>query len=84
MFSCVELEFGFNVSQHVVEIEVLPDDDRTEMREAFTIHLTMDEFMIADIQVRNITRDKFCKIHLIYLEYLASLHLKNNLDAVKL
>lgn len=46
-----ELEFGFNVSQHMVEIEVLPDEDRTEMREAFTVHLTMDEFMIADIQM---------------------------------
>lgn len=45
------LEFGFNVTERVVEIEILPDEDRNEMREAFTLHITPDQMMIADVQV---------------------------------
>lgn len=45
------LVFGFNVSEMFVDIDVLPDVDRNEMREAFTVHLTMDENMIAEIQM---------------------------------
>ncbi len=46
-----QLEFGFNVSELFVDIDVLADGDRNEMREAFTVHLTMDEMMIAEIQM---------------------------------
>ncbi|XP_033631977.1 extracellular matrix protein 3-like [Asterias rubens] len=45
------LEFGFNVSRLFVEIDVLADGDRNEMREAFTVHLTMDEMMVSEIQM---------------------------------
>ncbi|XP_038062968.1 extracellular matrix protein 3-like [Patiria miniata] len=45
------LEFGSNVTELFVDIEILPDQDRNEMREAFTVHLTMDEMMVAEIQM---------------------------------
>ena len=45
------MTFGWNVTEQVIEIEVLPDDERNEMREAFTVHITMDENMIAEVQV---------------------------------
>ena len=48
---CAGITFGWNVTEQIIEIEVLPDDERNEMREAFTVHITMDENMIADVQV---------------------------------
>ncbi|XP_077014161.1 FRAS1-related extracellular matrix protein 2 [Tamandua tetradactyla] len=44
-----ELEFKEGETQHVVEVEVISDDVR-EMREAFSVHLTPDENMIAETQ----------------------------------
>ena len=51
IFGNAGLEFGFNVTELYVDIEILSDEDRNEMREAFTVHLTMDEMMVAEIQV---------------------------------
>ncbi|KAF6084066.1 FRAS1 related extracellular matrix 2 [Phyllostomus discolor] len=45
-----EVEFKEGETQHVVEIEVIFDGAR-EMREAFTVHLTPDENMVAETQV---------------------------------
>ncbi|XP_036913585.1 FRAS1-related extracellular matrix protein 2 isoform X2 [Sturnira hondurensis] len=45
-----EIEFKEGETQHVVEIEVIFDGVR-EMREAFTVHLTPDENMVAETQV---------------------------------
>ncbi|XP_033106875.1 extracellular matrix protein 3-like [Anneissia japonica] len=44
-----KLVFGFNVSEISVDVDILYDDDRNEMREAFTVHLTPDDNMIAEI-----------------------------------
>ncbi|XP_013413797.1 FRAS1-related extracellular matrix protein 2-like [Lingula anatina] len=45
-----ELEFGLNVSRHVIKVEVLYDGER-EMREAFTVHIKPDRNMVADVQM---------------------------------
>ncbi|XP_077984509.1 extracellular matrix protein 3-like [Glandiceps talaboti] len=44
------LEFGFNVTQHIIEVEVLYDGE-SEMRESFTLLLKPDENMIAETQM---------------------------------
>ncbi|XP_070554250.1 extracellular matrix protein 3-like [Ptychodera flava] len=45
-----QLEFGFNVTEHIVEVEVLHDPEGGA-RESFTVHLKMDENMIAETQM---------------------------------
>eukprot|EP00064_Thunnus_orientalis_P001377 superscaffoldBa00000093_g1380 len=50
-----DIEFKQGDKEHVVEVEVLYDGVR-EMREAFTLHLKPDENMVAETQVRNVTK----------------------------
>lgn len=47
----VDVEFKEGETQHVVEVQVLYDGQR-EIREAFTVHLKPDEYMVAETQVR--------------------------------
>lgn len=48
---CVDVEFKEGEMEHVVEVQVLYDGQR-EIREAFTVHLKPDEYMVAETQVR--------------------------------
>ncbi|XP_071950665.1 extracellular matrix protein 3-like [Antedon mediterranea] len=43
------LVFGFNVSEIPVDVDILYDSDRNEMREAFTVLLTPDQNNIAEL-----------------------------------
>lgn len=45
------MEFKEGDKEHFVEIEILYDGQR-EMREAFTVHMKPDEYMVAELQVR--------------------------------
>lgn len=50
---CVDVEFKEGETEHVVEVQVLYDGQR-EIREAFTVHLKPDEYMVAETQVRGL------------------------------
>ena len=70
------ITFGWNITEQFIEIEVLPDDERSEMREAFTVHITMDENMIAEVQVGI---DRGCgKCGLLFLIGANRTHFKEN------
>lgn len=47
-----DVEFKEGETEHVVEIQVLYDGQR-EIREAFTVHMKPDEYMVAETQVRD-------------------------------
>lgn len=51
VYVCVDVEFKEGETEHVVEVQVLYDGQR-EIREAFTVHLKPDEYMVAETQVR--------------------------------
>ncbi|XP_006629615.2 FRAS1-related extracellular matrix protein 3 [Lepisosteus oculatus] len=44
-----DVEFKEGETEHFVEVEILYDGER-EMREAFTVHMKPDEYMVAEIQ----------------------------------
>lgn len=46
-----DVEFKEGEKEHIVEVQILYDGQR-EMREAFTVHMKPDEYMVAEIQVR--------------------------------
>ena len=50
MCVCVEMVFSAGQSEHVLEVQVLFDQER-ETRETFTLHLTPDLNMVAHTQV---------------------------------
>lgn len=56
MYICLyvlsDVEFKEGETEHVVEIQVLYDGQR-EIREAFTVHMKPDEYMVAETQVRD-------------------------------
>lgn len=47
-----DVEFKEGETEHIVEIKVLYDGQR-EIREAFTVHMKPDEYMVAETQVRD-------------------------------
>nr|XP_023654914.1 FRAS1-related extracellular matrix protein 3 [Paramormyrops kingsleyae] len=45
-----DVEFKEGEKEHIVEVQILYDGQR-EMREAFTVHMKPDEYMVAEIQM---------------------------------